>query len=325
MNKQLLKFFGKSLMLLVVLFVLDRGIGAWLEHIFFKQSHGDDYVSLYLMQKANADVLVMGSSRASHHYKSNMMEQGTNMSCFNGGRDEMNIIYTAATLPIVCDRHAPKVLIVEMLPTDLSLSKDMDIVYQRIATVLLPFLYKYPQLSGTIALAPDHDVFKAKVSHMYPYNSTIGSSIQNAFTHLGHKTINGYEPLNGTIDSAGYKKPLWSNYPDSTLPLSKVAIEKYREVIELSKKNHIRLITVVSPFYFPFDFSNNTSFATIKKMTKDNNFELYDFSHDPKFLNMASLFYDDVHLNDSGATLFTNEIVKIINGTTAVDTVKQGN
>jgi hypothetical protein len=313
MDKQLFKFLRKSLILLVLLFVLDRGMGIWLEHIFFKQKHGDDYVTLYLMQNADADVLVMGSSRASHHYKSSMIEQQTNMSCFNGGRDEMNVIYTAATLPIVCKRHAPKVLILEMLPTDLSLSKDMDVVYQRIATVLLPFLHKYPQLSGTIALSPDHDLFKAKLLHIYPYNSTIGSSIQNAFTNFGHKTIKGYEPLSGAIDTAGYHKSLWSNYPDSTLPLSKVAIEKYQEVIQLSRENHIRLITVVSPFYFPFDFSNNSSFATIKKMMADNNFELYDFSHDTRFLNTASLFHDDIHLNDSGATIFTNEIIKIIN------------
>jgi lysophospholipase L1-like esterase len=119
--------------------------------------------------------------------------------------------------------------------------------------------------------------------------------------------------LSGAIDTAGYHKSLWSNYPDSTLPLSKVAIEKYQEVIQLSRENHIRLITVVSPFYFPFDFSNNSSFATIKKMMADNNFELYDFSHDTRFLNTASLFHDDIHLNDSGATIFTNEIIKIIN------------
>lgn len=323
MKKQgILLFIKNAVILLVILFICDRAIGWGLETLFYKQKHGDDFVTLYLLEKAKDDVLVFGGSRASHHFNATMIEDSTHMSCFNGGRDEMTITYTAATLPIACKKYMPKVVILEMLPTELSLSKDVDVTYQRIATVLLPFLHKYPQLKSTIALSPGNDLLKSKLSHIYPYNSTIGSSIQNAFTNLGHKSIKGYEPLDGAIDTVGYTKSMWSNYPDNTLPLNKVAVQKYQQVIQFAKENNIRLITVVSPFYFPFDFNNNVSFATMKRMMKDNGFELYDFSHDPRFLKMPSLFHDDIHLNDSGAAIFTKEIIKIINRPPAADMAK---
>lgn len=311
MKSQLLKLIRNLAILLLILFVLDRSIGAWLEHLFYQQKHGDDFVSVYLMEQAHDDIIVLGSSRASHHYNSEVLEQNTHMSCFNGGRDEMTITYANAVLPIVYKRYKPKVVILEIGPSDLTNDADRSIVYQRVATVLLPFLHRHPELATTIERAGKSELYKAWASHIYPYNSSIGSSIQNAYTHLGHLSIKGYEPLSGHIDSTTYKTPV-QNF-NIMGPVAPDLLEIFNNIVTTAKQNNIRLVTIISPFYFPMDPSKNESYNKIKAILKENNCEFYDFTTAAPFCQNPYVFYDEVHLNDSGARMYSKMISDILN------------
>ncbi len=306
---QVYRLLRNSAILLVILFVLDRAIGLDLEHLFYQQKHGDDFVSIYLLEKANEDLLVLGSSRASHHYNCNVLGPATRMSCFNGGRDEMTIDYSNAVLPIVYKRYTPKVVIIDLSPSELIDAKDKKIVFQRVATVLMPFANRHPELRPTIAQAGEEELYKATASHLYPYNSSIGSSLQNAYTHLGHVSIKGYEPLIGHMDSTTYKQALNFNVPGDLAP---DLVAMFKNIVAHAKHEHIRLITIISPFYFPMNVAGNKSYAEIKEILSQNNFEFYDFINQAPFSQNPYLFYDEVHLNDSGAVLYSKMVGETI-------------
>lgn len=301
-----------TLLLLATVFVCDRLIGMGLQNLFYKQTRGDDMVSIYTIERSHEDILVLGGSRASHHYKTDILTQATGMSCYNGGRDDMPVTYVNAILPIVYKRYSPKVVIIDVIPSELIATKDYELVYQRISTVLLRFAYRHPQLFSTIALAGKGEVWKARISHIYPYNSIIGSAFQNTYTSFGHKSINGYEPVIGSIDTVYYTKPTMNFNTNGKVDDSLKA--RYMNIIKMARAHNTRLITIISPFYFPINTQGNNSYAFMKQASAENNCEFYDFANSSPFCANPNLFYDELHLNDDGATIYSQMIADILAG-----------
>ena len=314
------KFFISSILFITLLFACDRVLGWWLEKTFYMQTHGDDLVSIHIAEQSREDVLILGGSRASHHYITDKIAQQTGMSCYNGGRDNMDVIYASAILDLVYQRYVPKVLILDVTPLELADTRERSMAIQRVSTALLPFSHKYPQLFSTVALANGLEPLKAQLSHIYPYNSLVGSIVQNTYTHLGHQTIKGYEPLAGHLDSANYTESVWGKYIDN-YPLNRICVGRLSAIIDAAKKHHVRLITVVSPFYFPFEFSRNRSYLALKHTVEAAGYEFYDFSHATPFLKNPYLFKDDIHLNDSGANIYSKMIADLISSATQKDNI----
>lgn len=309
MGKEISKLILRSAILLVVLILADRVIGKGLEYLFYQQTHGDDYTTLYALDKTEDEVLIFGTSRASHHYNAQLIQEETGLTCFNAGRDEMEIPYTEALLQVIPKRYRPKIILVDIGPIELGGSK--QIVYERIAAALMPFASKYPELDTAIAKAGAMELIKTKVSGIYPYNSKLGSAIQNSYTNLGHQSIQGYEPLYKTIDTSVYKESIWDDM-NKSLELNRQYLETLGNIIATARRHDIKLVWVISPFYFYNDFSKNKSYNRIKQYAEDFDVPLLDFSNDPQFTGQPMLFNDDVHLNDEGAAIYTRKVVALL-------------
>jgi hypothetical protein len=288
----------------------DRVVGAWLEGQFYKQQHGDDIVTRYVLDSAREDLLIFGSSRASHHYKTRQAESDLGISVYNGGRDNMGITYTASVLPYVYQRHAPRYIIVDVLPAELC-GYGRSTADQRISTVLLPYANRHQDLWPTVGLAGKLEVVKAAVSKIYPYNSLLGTIIQNTYTSFGHTTDKGYEPLTGSIDPTHYKTPAFDDYAKQK-GIDTSLLGRLRQIVVLAKEHNTVPIIVISPFYFKQNVGDNESYFMLHRLSKEWGYTLYDFTFDPRFLKHPELFYDELHLNDAGATLFTQIITEAL-------------
>ena len=293
----------RSLILLAILFASDRLIGTGLEHMFYRQHHGDDAVTRYTLDSADQTLLVFGSSRASHTYNTALLKRKLGISVYNCGRDEMGITYAAGVLPVVYKRYSPKYLIVEVLPVELG-TRGKTESERHIATVLLPFAHRFPSLWSTIAYAGNDEVYKAAVSKIYPYNSMLGAFVQNTYTHLGHTTEQGYEPLLKEIDSATYTKSYWRGFNEST-DVNAALSARFAGIIDLAAAHGSRVFVTISPFYFYQDISHNPSFLALKEITAAHGATFLNFSFDKRFVRHPHLFNDDLHLNDHGAQVFT--------------------
>jgi hypothetical protein len=303
MKKSVIHLLRRSLILLVILFALDRLIGAGLERMYYKQKHGDDQVTLYTLDSTKEDLLVFGSSRASHHYNVEEMERELGVSAYNCGRDEMGVSYTAAMLPLVMNRYKPKYVLIEVLPTELA-TWGKDVSERHIATVLMPLAYRHPSLWQTIAYADKYEVYKAAVSRIYPYNSMIAAFVQNTYTHFGHSSDRGYEPLYKSIDTNVYSRPIWKSF-DHAVNVDTSLQRRFTGLLDFAASQGVQVYVMISPFYFYQDLSGNKSFQGLKELTAAHGAHLMDFSYDPRFVKHPSLFNDDVHLNDTGARLYT--------------------
>lgn len=309
MKQQVTKLIIRCAILLVATVLCDRIVGTGLEYLYYQQTHGDDYTTLYALTKADDNILIFGTSRASHHYNARLIGEQTGASCFNAGRDEMEIPYSKDLMRAIFKRHVPELVLLDIGPMELSGEK--EVVYQRIATAFMPYADKYPMFDSAISKAGEMELWKLKASKIYAFNSKLGSMIQNAYTQLGHLSDMGYEPLYKTIDTSIYKESIWDDI-DKDLPLSADYVNTLQDIIKLTAEHNVKLAIGISPFYFQHDFSNNKSYSTIKRIASETGVELLDFSNDPEFTQHPMLFQDDIHLNDTGAAIYTRKVVDLL-------------
>ncbi|MFT3946320.1 MAG: hypothetical protein QM763_05035 [Agriterribacter sp.] len=297
------KLFKKIFILFIIVFVCDRVGAFFLENIFYKQKHGDDAATIYLLDSTKADILVFGSSRASHHYVSDIFEKKLNTVFFNGGRDKMGLHYSFAILEVLLKRHKPKVILFDLMPTSLfKINNEEEIKkYNDIQTnTLLPFANAHPGIYNTIDELNKIEKYKSKICKTYNYNSLFGTIIQNAYTNLGHTSIKGYEPVYGSIDKKSYSKPLFP-FPATDNAIDTTAIEILNRCVNICVQNDVKPIILISPFYFEIPVYKNLEIA-LKEIAK--NTTVYDFSRDSFYVKNNNLFYDEWHLNHTGASLF---------------------
>jgi hypothetical protein len=272
---------------------------------------GDDYVSIQTIKDTTAEVLIMGSSRASHHYNCQIIEQLTGLNTYNGGRDMMGIHYVEAVLPIRFKVHPPKVLVLDIMPNNFCKGgQDGQKYFDILHTTLLPFAKKYPSIMDYVQAQSPITALQAKACASYAYNSMVGAMFQNAYTHFGHQQVKGYEPIYSAIDSLKLLQPLFNeNYLHDTIDTS--SFNSLINILEVCKQNKTRVIIVFSPFYFERKVlpSSRNKFNSLQQQF---GFTLLDYTTNNNYTQHPKLFYDELHLNDTGATLLSKEVSRVI-------------
>ncbi|MCC8426353.1 DUF1574 family protein [Mucilaginibacter sp. UR6-11] len=294
-----IKMFENIVILTGTLFIADRLIGHTLKKIYFKQQKGDYYQTTYAVDSARQQLLIFGSSRASHHYVSSVFEKYTNKSVYNLGRDGRNILYSEAIFLQVLSNHKPDDVILDVTPNEFSWKAGNEGRSVMVNT-LLPYTYQ-PTIYKIIEKADKSELILSKVFQTYPYNSIAVQVLGNYFGVLnGEQNIKGYVPLLGNKISkeVTIQTPETRNAVNNDLAL----VNSFKNFLALAKSNKITCRVVVSPIYH-VDEPNCLPY--LKKITESYGLRFYDYS-DLKIFKDSSLFYDNTHLNDKGATIFSN-------------------
>jgi hypothetical protein len=294
------KFFIKLFIFLAIVVVLDIAIGATLRHYYFKQESGVQYRTTYSMEQTKADVLIFGSSRATHHYVPDIFEKRLNMSYYNVGRDGNFIFYHYAVLKSVLKRYTPKIIILDISGGEFSVSQDS---YDRLSA-LLPYYKEHPEIRPIVELKSDYEKVKL-VSSIYPYNSSlITIALGNvSFNKKRNDDTEGYLPLKKNWNLPLEDLGMLPNYD-----LDSVKMKAFDSFITDCKAANIELYVVCSPQYRK---AQNTDYSVLnaKQMAEKHNVPFRDFYDDTSFINHVRLFADAAHLNDSGARVFSNIMV----------------
>jgi hypothetical protein len=300
--------FAKNIFLfLFIIFILDNFFGLVLKKMFYSQSHGDDAVSIELLSKTITDILILGSSRASHHFISDSIQAYTKYTTFNGGRDNCGIHYIESVLPIITNRYSPKCVIIDLMPNNfLCGGQDYQKYFDIQSTILLPFANKYPSIYKDVISYNYSEVIKAKISDSYAYNSLIGSIVQNTYTHLGHIQIKGYEPLYDSIHKKTYPIAL-SNEDNLNDILDSNALRSLQKSLICLRKKGIKVIITFSPFYFSRPIKPIV-FNAIVDICDRNNCKIINFNDDKRFFKNADYFYDELHCNHTGAKVLSKDV-----------------
>jgi hypothetical protein len=296
-----LKILKNAAILISILFIADRTIGYQLKKIYFKQKKGDYYQTSYAINSAKQQLLIFGSSRASHHYVSSIFEKKVNQSTYNLGRDGRNVLYHEAIFSQVLTYHHPDKVILDVTPDEFTWKagkEGQDVM----VTALLPYIDQ-PLICKTIEKTNMNDLLLSKIFWTYAYNSIGMQVFGNYFGVLNsEQNIRGYEPLLGSKVSKALviqKKDIGAPPKnDSTL------VNSFRNFLALAKKNKITCYVVVSPIH---QLGIPNCIPYLKQLTASYGYQFFDYS-DRKAFKEPSLFYDDSHLNNTGAIIFSSAL-----------------
>jgi hypothetical protein len=298
-------FFFRLLIFIIVVALLDYAIGSTLEYFYFRQTSGVLYRTNYSIEKTRSDILIFGTSRAGHDYRPDIFQKRLNLSCYDVGRDASYIYYEYAVLKAILKRYTPKMIILDFLNGEFKTDRDS---YDRLQS-LLPYYKSHPEMRPMIELKSPYERIKL-LSKIYPYNSAIFAIAagNSEFNKKRSGDFDGYVPLYKVwSDPIKDADSAWTNYP-----VDSMKIKIYEEFITDCIQAKVKLYIVCSPYFVN---SKEMDYSIIKGMgiAKKYNISFYDFSRDSKFLANSRFFADEIHLNDDGATVFSNLLIDKMN------------
>ncbi|HXB93338.1 MAG TPA: SGNH/GDSL hydrolase family protein [Puia sp.] len=296
--KKLQTFLLKLFIVALAVFIADAAIGRLMEHAYFRIRHGEQGRVNYVVDSTVAPTLVLGSSRASHHYVSAILQDSLQQPCYNAGKDRQGLFYDLAVLKMVLCRYHPRRLILDLNPTQFR-----DAGWDNLS-VLLPFYRRHPEIRPIIDRRSSWEKWKTK-SRLYCYNSLPAQiSFNNLSGERDAGAVEGYVPLYEIKRPSfffPYADQLLTGTPDTTI------VDALMEIIAISRQAGAELTIVISPFYFPLPQGSST-LRLVRQICDQQQVFLFDYSQSPAFTGNPALFGDAEHMNDSGARVFTRTL-----------------
>lgn len=305
-----MKKFGTNLLIFIILVAaLDILCGGLARYMMSHAKGGSTQNNYFIANKMENDVLIMGSSRASHHYIPSVIENLTSFSCYNCGEEGNGSILAYARFKMATDRYKPKVVIYEITPEyDYFVDEDNSKYFR----YLKPYYFNRNVKYLFKKFSDKMEVLKLN-SKLYQHNSLfLTMLIDNIIFRDNH---NGYSPLNGMLKQ---KKDL----KRKTRNIDMKKAQLIESIISECKTKGINLFLVISPRFISVNDDEYYTYAY--SLAKANETIIFDFRKVKGISDNPVFFNDLLHLNDKGANYYTqhyicnmlNNGVNIIKGST---------
>lgn len=283
---------------ILLVFLMDLCLGganAWLYH---RSKYGIFHRQQNVMNESKDDIIILGSSRASHHYVPSIISDSLGMSCYNAGSEGMCVYYHYAMLASMIERgHSPKIVIYDLMNLDVQEYPGPTFTLDAALDRLAPHYGEYACVDSLFAL----NGWKEKLKLMflsYRYNSKLVQSVKCNF--IPSPEDNGYEVVLGQLDiQTPFIKSEYREYE-----LDDLKIYYLKKLIDITKRNNITLFMVLSPKYLG-DYSN--AYDCMKELASENDIVFIDCYNDSTMMK-SDYFRDVAHLNDCGAHIWSSYI-----------------
>ena len=287
----ILIFFG-------IVAVIDFAAGKMFRHIQANLAGGRTGAEYYACKESKEEVIIMGSSRAMHHYVPSIIEDSLGMSCYNAGQDGNGIIMQYGRWKMISERYTPRIVIYDVTPDfDLSVNDNMAYIDR-----LKPFCDD-KEVKGYVA-----DIFPMErlklTSKMYRYNYKFIEMLSDCLRSENDKR--GYFPEYGQVRPEAVAKLKGSKPQQVHLDEEKL---RYLEALALEcKEKNVKLVFSVSPWLQGGNVYDESVFAKVKEIANRNG-AAFEYYNGGELSEDETLFKDTYHLNDEGARRFTAVLV----------------
>ena len=298
MKKDPAHFWKTILIVSAMIVVIDIVVGVVADSTMDKMPNygGQLAKDNYRLHRLDTDVVIIGSSRGSHHYVSQQLGDsldayfGKHLSLYNAAISAKFANSNSCAAEAIIARYRPQLVIYDISEDQFFSSQVADIEFSA------PFYWKDTIVHRYL----DGIGLKERIlmkSSIYRYN---GKVFRIASTFLAPTAVDdGYEPKYGTnIDTTKARKKAKASMP--TKELDNYTLNNFENVLKKYSSAKVPLVIVSSPKFRPKD--NNKRLAAI---CDKYGIPFIDFYDTPYFNNHPELFYDGNHLNDHGAHVFT--------------------
>jgi len=250
-----------------------------------------------LVVKDTHDVVILGSSRAHHHYDTPFLSDTLGLDVYNAGYDGNGVILAYGLLELILDRYTPQLVIFDVEESfDINVYEN-DNGYKRYVSFLKPY-YRQPAIASLIRDISEEEWYKVH-SGLIRYNSALLSMAKDYL--FGHAVSNkGYEPSIGVYTgepNKGDKKEVVVDY---------FKLGYIEKLIELAKNRGVQIVFVASPKY---GNTSSESLQSVMTICRQRGVPFFDYFADEEFMTHKEWFKEPMHLNGEGARIFSRRLI----------------
>lgn len=255
---------------------------------------GDTANHYYITNTQTEPVIIMGSSRAIHHYVPEILEDSLGKGVYNCGLDGNGILFQYGRLALLLERYKPEVLIYDVMPLfDISspdLERDLG---------WLRRWYGHEVLDSIFNDIEPSENWKMK-SNLYRYNGSFIQMVTDYIHPFQTVSYKGYKPVEGVIDYVPeYREQKINEWHP-------IKLKYFKKLINICKENGIHLIVAYSP---QVGKKSSAEYTRLTELCKTNDIPVIDYYGGSCFNDFLSFFKDASHLNDKGAREYTRSFV----------------
>lgn len=295
------KFLLKVTLFFVLVAVLDVMFGWGFDILRSKARGGQTRKNAYIANECMDDILILGSSKASHHYVPSVFEDSLGLTCYNAGEMGCGIIPAYIRYKMVTERRRPKLVIYEVTP-------QYDYLEGSGYSTYLGVIRQYTHNKMVRDVYSDFsDEFEGLrlLSNMYKNNSKLIINVKDCLEEPDG--LKGYEPLYGKINNNKKKKLKGGLKKDKDgRQVDSLKYAYYEKLIEDVKEAEIPLLFIISP---TFDGSlRNNDYQPAFELCQKYDIPVIDYRQCEAFVGNCELFQDAIHLNNQGAFAFSKSL-----------------
>lgn len=291
------KLILKTALFAALVVVCDVCLGLIFDNITEKITAGGLGKDNYICKEMKDDIVIFGSSRASHHYDTKVLADSLGMSAYNCGEDGCGILLACARLSMARERYQPKIVIFDVVPGyDVQKGEGSDFKWMKrwIGNNTVDNIIEDTQPKEKYKL----------VSSAYKYNSSFLKNILIYITGFSvEPNFNGYKPLKKKM-KAQKEKTIKGELP---IDNDSIKLKYMKEFIKLAKGSHVYFVK--SPIWYESDSIECSKALPAKELCQREGITFIDFTNSKKYLHQDKYFSDGKHLNETGAEEFTKDLV----------------
>ena len=293
-----MRFFKKFVLIVLLLLAVDAALGVVLEKILQRQHTGAFHDLNYMLFEAKPGFVILGSSRASHHYDPVIFDSLLHKQTLNYGSDGGNVFNSFITLREIFKHHIPDIVLLDVKPDDfvaLPVPDDIAGFY--------PFLKRMKLPREDFDMVSQYEQYKVMIN-AYRYNNLLPSLIGGLKTSRNiDNEITGFLPLPNIVNSFEKDELSFPGFEPGNF-------EYLKKIVALCISHKVKLIVCASPYYG--DIHQSTSIERTQSLCVEKKVPFYNYLNDAIIKCDKKLFKDPRHLNMRGAHLFTNDIAEKI-------------
>lgn len=299
----------RVLILATILFALDRSIGMYMDHLYEENrcNYSNGKINAFLEQE-NCDTLYVGSSRILHTIRPEFLGPGNKNLSMQG----KNICYLVALVDILNQegKLPNKQLVFNFELEDLYVESD-EYLLKKVYS--LKYYYNKNELVRDLINRLGFQERIKFLSSTYRHNGEGWKLF--SYPMAGNCEItreDGYYPLYPTVnDSIRMEKSLIEDFkPMKQKKVTPLTIEMLEKLKSICDEAGIDLQVINSKYYKLHPDLKKAS-KKFESICRDRNIKFHDFNMDaiPE-LKKKKYWFDNMHVNDEGAEIFTTYINK---------------
>lgn len=294
--KRVIKFIAICIVTVVAIDVL---FGAGMKYYVSNYQIPGDYETIdYMMKNPNEDLYVLGSSIALNSVEPSILSDSLGISCWNGSSNAQSLAYCEVMTEKICAGGKTKYILLGMRHDEFA--RDLERI-----NLLMPYYN-----SGVYTLDKylneeyKYNIFFLK-SSLYRYNTIWFRILLYNFVKVGKKGERGFvaKPIPSIL-------PTMHNLPQDKVKRSTIGQKQFMSICKLCKKHNVKLLVFFPPLYDNYEGGYINGYKYLEQVCLDNDIPVLNMSQDSTFLMHKEWFYDNEHLNENGAHVFSKAMAQ---------------